>query len=283
MAWQDRSYNQNDAPFTYRFGFTPPPRMTLCVMTACLVVFVAEALSGDVGKVGNPVVDWCGLTFEQARAFTQPWRWISYQYVHGGALHIFFNLLGVYFFLSPLERLWGSGRAFAFYTAGGIVGGIAFGILSSVVRQAVPLIGASGSVFAALGACALLFPEKQVLLLVIPVPIRVLAALLALFFVLTIVGERNLSDAAHLGGLGFGVLAPYYGATGWRRLQHRWRVGQQRRELYIQREDDQSVDRILQKVHDSGMNSLSRAERKTLKRATDRQRQREMAVARGRR
>jgi membrane associated rhomboid family serine protease len=275
MAWQDRPYYRDEGSHGLRLGFTPPSPMALMVMAACFGVFVLESVSG------GEIIYWGELTFRNHLAWTQPWRWITYQYIHGGSMHIFWNILAIYFFLPPLERLWGWKRAFAFYTAGGVVGGACFGIVQALVPQAAYLIGASGSILAALGACALLFPEKQVLLLIFPVPIRLLALLLGLLFTLTVIGERNLSNAAHLGGLVFGFVAPYYGGPAWHRLQRRMHLAKARAAIEQERADDELVDRILQKVHDTGMQSLTRWERKALKRATERQRVAE--IARGRR
>src|SRR5687768_839484 len=99
MAWQDRPYYRDESSFNVKFGFTPPSRMALGVMIACFVVFILQAFTSDVGGGGfggspyGPLTYWCGLTFQDYKAFTQPWRWITYQYLHSGAMHIFFNLL----------------------------------------------------------------------------------------------------------------------------------------------------------------------------------------------
>jgi membrane associated rhomboid family serine protease len=251
--------------------------MALGVMIACFVAFLLQSLAGPYLYFSF------ALTFAGGKGLYQPWRLFTYQYLHEGAMHIFFNLLGIYFFVPPLERLWGPARTFAFYTAGGVVGGLAFGLLSAVDPGVGFLVGASGSILAALGACALLFPEQTVLLIVFPVPIRLLAALLALLFTLTVIGEHHGGDACHLGGLVFGFVAPYYGSGIWHRMSRQYKSRKLQREREFERAEQEAIDRILQKVSEHGMNSLSGGERRTLKRATERQRRIDAQYARNRR
>jgi membrane associated rhomboid family serine protease len=276
MGWQDRPYNQ-DGGNGLRFGFVPPSPMALGVMAACFLVFVLQSFAGPF------LFDHFQLDFVGGKALYQPWRFVTYQYLHETPWHIFFNLLGIYFFLSPLERLWGPQRALAFYTVGGVVGGLTFGLLHAIDPVMGQLVGASGSILASLGACALLFPEQTVLLLVFPVPIRLLAVLLALLFTLTVIGEHHGGDACHLGGLAYGVLAPYYGSGLWSRTSRQYKSRRLIREREIERSEQEAIDRILQKVSEHGMNSLSGGERRTLKRATERQRRNDAQYARNRR
>ncbi len=273
MAWEDRPYYRDEPP-RLKLTVPLPAPVTLVVMAVCLLLFLLVNVLHfyTIGTLGE-------LTFIDHRAFSQPWRWLTYAYIHGSGSHIFWNLLGLYFFLPPLERVWGWRRAFAFYTLGTIAAGITFGLMCLFYPFG-GLIGASGGILASLGACAYLFPEMTFFGII---PIRVAAALFGILYLLTIAGDKDPSDAAHLGGLIFGFFAPYYG----RHFTHHvaggfmQRMAQKRKSRERQRavDEQQEIDRILQKVHDSGMNSLSRSERKTLARATERQRQTDGARA----
>ena len=280
MAWEDRPYYRDDFSMRARLGFTPPTPVAMGIMVACFVIFILQAATGDFGFGGGPMREWCALTFTNGRAFTQPWRWITYQYMHADALHIFGNLIGIYFLVPPLERIWGGRATFLFYTAGGIAAGVLFGIISLFLPHQQRLIGASGAVFAMLGAMALLYPQMQILLFfIIPITIRALAVLLAILWFLFVVSTGDPSSAAHLGGLVFGFVAPYYGKDAFKNLATKFRRSRERRQLAAEKDESESIDRILQKVHAQGMNSLSRGEKKMLQRATDRQRQQESARA----
>jgi membrane associated rhomboid family serine protease len=272
MAWQDRAYNKDGSG-----GEVPPvvfslPKLTVltwAIMAACAAVFVLQ-------RVFPPVTEWGVLTFADHLAFRQPWRWITYQYLHANVLHIGMNMLGVFFFVPPLERIWGWRKTLAFYTVGGVVAGVTYGLMCAAIGHGMAagfLLGASGSIFAALGAVALLMPETQLILLIFPVPIRAAAALFGIFFFLTAVVEGNLSDAAHLGGLAFGFCAPWLGGPLWRRQM---RAVERRAALRTSRHLDleqRRIDQILAKVSASGMHSLNWTEKRALRKATERQRQ----------
>ncbi len=263
MGWEDRSYYREGPPPRMRISMPMPAPMTMAVMGACLAIFLIQSF-------GIPEIpDYAKLYLADYAALRQPWRWITYQYVHANGGHIFWNLLGLYFFLSPIEKVWGWRRALAFYTVGGIVAGLTYALMCAFLPDLFAsggLVGASGSILACLGACAYLFPEMVLLI----IPIRVAAALYAVLYLLQIAGDKNLADAAHLGGLAFGFFAPYYGGRAWHRLQRGYAHHRTVRGLRQEQDDESAVDRILQKVHDHGMHGLSRSDRRTLERATAR-------------
>jgi membrane associated rhomboid family serine protease len=255
-----------------RFGFTPPTPAAIAIMIACVVVFIAQNLVIAGGK--SVVTDWLALRLDDGR-WMQVWRLVTYQYTHGDSLHIFFNLLGIYFFYPSLETLWGRKWSFVFYTAGGVFAGLAFNLLSSLVFPGAYLVGASGSILALIGACAVLFPEKQMLLLFFLVPLRVFAIVIGLLYLLTIIGERNLSNTAHLAGMLFGVAVAYYSGDRLRDVVRSMEQKKRAREMQSVADEQADIDRILAKVSARGMHSLSRTEQKTLKLATERQQKRD--------
>jgi membrane associated rhomboid family serine protease len=285
MGWQDRPYYKEDGtggvpPVVFSFPKLTP--LTIALIGSCLVIYVAQAFTR--GAPMGPLDYWGRLTFFRGQAFTQPWRWVTYQYLHGSASHFFFNMIGLYFFLPTLELMWGWKKALAFYTAGGIAAGVTFGVMALLLPGGVgpyaSLIGASGSIFAAMGAVALLSPSRQLILLVFAVPIRMAVGLFGAFFLLSSLADRDLSSAAHLGGLAFGFFAPWVAGPWMAKFRHNWERRRRQREVTGERDEQEAIDRILAKVHNQGMNSLSWSERRTLKRATERQRQADLARAR---
>lgn len=277
MGYQDRPYHQDDDGGMSGGMFTmpKPTPLTLALIGVCLVVLLLESITRSAG---SPLIRWGELRFQNGLAWREPWRWITYQYLHGGAAHYFFNMIGVYFFVPPLEAMWGWRKTFAFYTAGGIVAGAVYGIFSLFFLTG-GLIGASGSIFAVLGAVALLSPQMQIILVFFAVPIRIAAALFAGFFVLSAVVDGDLSNAAHLGGLAFGFLAPYYGRGHFAGIARKLQHAQQKREMLAEQHEQAGIDAILAKVSAHGMQSLSWFEKRTLRKATEHQRARDLARA----
>ena len=206
------------------------------------------------------------------------WKLVTYMFVHGGFFHLFLNMITLYFLGPETERAMGGTRFLILYLVSGILGGLGW-LFFSDAPWAV-CVGASGALFGIIGAFAALFPERPITVLVfyvLPVTMRawVLAASLAvveLVFLLTSYGG-NIAYAAHLaGGLaGYvytlaafrGGAIPWFSEAGrawWRRT-----VQEMVRRPEVNQE---KLDRVLEKIAGQGMNSLTRAERALLERAS---------------
>ena len=241
-------------------------------------------LTTTVVKNGySPILDLGNFNIQQGIYGVQIWRWFTYQYLHASLGHIFFNMLGLFFFGPLIEQVLGRRRFFVFYTVCGLAGPLLLyifhvtGFLSIGLRGA--LIGASGCEFGVIVAAAVLYPHQRVMMIFFPVPIslRVVALVfLGLSALSVLIGADNAGgDAAHLAGAAAGFLLIKrarlldVGAS-WklRRSDGNWKRKQQQ-----QQQDEQTLDRILQKVHDHGIGSLSWWEKRQLRRATQRQQQ----------
>ena len=269
MGIYDRDYTQQDDFTSFgrsgdaRWGI---PRTTPVVMYL-LIANVAIFFAGLIPGAGNAIFDWLAL---ETGKVLQPWRLLSYQFLHGGFWHIFWNMLGLFFLGPTLERHWGSKKFLTFYLMCGIAGGIFFLLLSSIgALSAGTMVGASGAVLGVLAACAILFPHFVVFLLFFPVPIRVAAIILIAWYIFNVItaGANAGGDAAHLAGMITGgiyvLVQPALEKMSLRRKSGRWEQKMaEYRNLRIE------VDRILEKVHQSGIASLTRREKKTLEKAT---------------
>jgi membrane associated rhomboid family serine protease len=275
MSWRDRPYaGGDDGLGGSALGLPKPTPVVSGILVACLVAFVISVLTRNAGW---PLRAWGALALPPHKPGWQVWRWVTYQYLHAGVGHIFFNMLGLYFLGPPLERLWGSRRFMLFYTFCGVVAGLGFAGLYWLlpVSQVPPiLVGASGCVLGCVAACAILFPHMMLILLVFPVPIRTAALLLGILFGLYVVAEGDLSQAAHLAGMAGGA-AWVYGprrrpGLPWRR---RPRQGAWARKMQTLQADEEKVDRILDKIRRHGMQSLTWWEKRFLHKASQRRRQ----------
>jgi membrane associated rhomboid family serine protease len=200
-----RRYSPRAASLSYAFGPGPVSPAVKWIIIANIVMFVATLIY-------NPIVDYLGLV--PRRVVTQGWIWQlgTYMFLHGGAVHILFNMLGVWMFGTELERLWGTKFFSRFYAITGIGAGltvIAVGLLPFEATRPtylVPTIGASGALYGLLMAFAIYYPERPILMfLLFPVPAKYFVMILgALAFLAGPGGE--ISNAAHLGGLVFGYL-----------------------------------------------------------------------------
>lgn len=298
MGWRDRPYARG----TYGYGrsrYHGPGLSGLSVTTSLIIANVVVHLLVSAGdpRLARVILSF-GVMQADAVLHGQLWRLFTATYLHAGFNHIFFNMLGLYFFGPALERVWGPRQFLLAYSAGDIAGNILLtlaGLLGFIGRQA-PGLGASGSVLTLLGAAAVLFPHAQVYVyFLFPIRIRTFVALYGLWFLYNVArqGANFGGDLCHLGGLAVGL---WWGYSGGLSLsgRHRTRIdpssllgrlaaraaGKPRPragqfpswQARPPSADEQEVDRILKKVHDQGLDSLTAEERDTLAEASRRRR-----------
>jgi membrane associated rhomboid family serine protease len=200
----------------------------------------------------------------------QIWRLITYQFLHWDFYHILFNMLGLFFLGPSLERQWGSRKFLTFYLSCGVAGGLFFILLVKVgFLSAGPMAGASGAILGVLTACAILFPHFVVFIVVFPVPIRVAAVILMGIAFLTVFskGANAGGEACHFAGIAVGAI--YVLSDSWRNaLKLRFKASKWDKYIESERRLRLEVDRILKKVHDNGIQSLTPSEKSILKKAT---------------
>jgi len=143
------------------------------------------------------------LALNQTFFSTQPWTIITSMFVHNGIFHLLFNMFTLYFFGSFLIKLLGEKLFFIIYFVGGLTGGVLFLLLSAQNTWAV---GASGAVFAIVGALVVLRPKIRVFIFPIPAPIPLWGAVIG-FVVFSFL--PSIAWQAHLGGLAFGLGSGY--------------------------------------------------------------------------
>jgi membrane associated rhomboid family serine protease len=140
------------------------------------------------------------------------WQLATYMFLHADAMHILFNMLGLWMFGVELERTWGTRFFSRFYAVTGVGAGITVVLASLLPIAALRLtyeavtIGASGALYGLLMAFAIYFPNRPILMfLLFPVPAKYFVMILgALAFMVSPGG--GVSNSAHLGGLLFGYL-----------------------------------------------------------------------------
>jgi len=298
MGWQDRQYHREQSSFGGGgFGRQGMSMVTWLMAINCVVFLLDGVLLGSLRGSGAAPSRFGAFSVDQAVYGMQLWRWITYQFLHAGLMHLVFNMIGLYIFGRLLEQWWGSRRFLAFYLLCGTSGAVLFTIIvlvapglivdPSVTPISQSMVGASGSIYGILVGCAIVYPHVRVMLLIPPMPvtIRNLALIFLGIAILSVVtGARNAGgEAAHLGGAALGFfLIKNPAVLNWanRKLQFvssagatpRSRSRWDRKQKQQHRESAE-VDRILSKVKEHGVHSLTRSEKKILQRATDRHRE----------
>ena len=146
----------------------------------------------------------------------QPWQLISYMFLHANFGHIFMNLFALWMFGQAIENYWGTRRFTWYYFLTGIGAAI---IHMFIGGGGAPTVGASGAVYGILLAFGMMFPERPIMLLIPPIPIKAkyfVAIFGGIELVNGVVGTNSgVAHFAHLGGMLVGfILIKYWGLKG---------------------------------------------------------------------
>jgi membrane associated rhomboid family serine protease len=142
-----------------------------------------------------------------------PWQLITYQFVHADFWHLFFNMVfGLWMFGMEVEHAWGSKKFLIYYLFCGVAAGISQLVLSPIFEPALgPTVGASGAIYGVLIAFATIFPDRYIYLyFLIPVKVKYFVMILIVFGVMSVGGQGNVANLAHLGGAVAGYLYILY-------------------------------------------------------------------------
>ena len=143
-----------------------------------------------------------------------PWQVVSYSFLHGDIFHLFFNMLGLWMFGSDLERLWGPKRYLQFYFASVLTAAITQLIFAALTDASYPTVGASGGLFGLLLAFGMMFPNRIIMTLFPPIPMKAkifVAIFGGLELFLGVTGtQQGVAHFAHLGGMLGGFLMIRY-------------------------------------------------------------------------
>lgn len=215
-----------------RFELIPPVIKNLIIINA--LVWFAQITFGEHFRL-----DELFALHDIRSEFFRPHQLITHMFMHGGFMHLFFNMFALWMFGSALENLWGPKRFLIFYIVSGL-GAAALhmavlyyqhgqlleefarltsyqqGEVSERVRQIInePTVGASGAVFGCLAGFAYLFPNTYIFIyFLFPIKAKwfvLIYAALELYAGVQATAGDNVAHFAHLGGAIVGFLLVYY-------------------------------------------------------------------------
>lgn len=252
-------------------------------------IFLIANISGH----GETIVEF--LSYKLPKAI-EVWRWLTFQFMHDSFGHLIFNMIALYCFGGMVENHL-KGRAFlVFYLLCGVVGAAAYSVYAAMFPS-LGAVGASAGIFGILMAVVMINPPMQVSPLFLP--ITVTPRQLAMFFLifgaviavigivgglaLTGKGKNTGGEVAHLGGALAGFLffkvAPLRklltnlgasraagGRPGPRKKKKRYEK-KLKPKSNVTKAEEGEIDRILDKINENGLQSLTESERELLTRA----------------
>lgn len=263
-------------------------------------VFLALKVAVIVLKLFNlpglPLYSWLAMPADPAALLHRPWTLLTYMFLHEGFFHLFFNMLCLYWFGKLFLTVYSERHLVGLYLVGGLVAGAFYAVAFNLFPYYEPLVhasilmGASGSIMAITVATAFRLPNMEIrLFLVGGVKLKyvALAAIAVSFFGIT--SHNGGGELAHLGGALTGYLFELLmrrgtDITAWVNRAIDWvvnafkpkrmkvrpgKAGTRRKMTDAEYNQDKArrmaeIDRILDKIKQSGYDSLSAEEKRRL-------------------
>ena len=252
------------------------------VSASFIEIFLTLSGAGDAFKL---FINKLMLPASFTTFITQPWSLISYFFLHLGFTHILWNMLFLYWFGKIIQDNVGNNAVISLYVLGGIIGGLSYMALFNIIPyydnriSESLMLGASAGVFSIVAGSATLLPNYTFYLLFLgPVRIKYIALFYILLSFLDVTGSNAGGEIAHLGGAMIGYLFI-------RQLQNGVNMGEGviniinffNKEKNKKPEQNSSpkedtkydisqdeIDKILDKISESGYSSLSKNEKEKL-------------------
>lgn len=209
-----------------RFQQTTPVVLNLIIINT--LVYLAQTVGGE------RAFDLFALHHYKSEYF-QPYQVVTHMFMHGGFFHLLFNMFALWMFGSMVERAWGPKKFLVFYFICGL--GAAFAQLGSyafdfwqidhalltiqdaeryqIILRNSATVGASGAIMGVLAAFGYLFPNTELIIFPIPIPVKAKWAIMGIialdiFGGIQKVENDNVAHFAHIGGAAIGFLLVLY-------------------------------------------------------------------------
>lgn len=264
--------------------------INVAVWLVIRIIFVGYKLSGSDEL---SILNWLALPASFETFLSRPWTIVTYMFLHFDFFHILFNSLWLYWFGKIFLEYHNPQRLLSLYLLGGFLGGIFFMLAYNffpLFRESVEntqLLGASASVIAIVIAISVYVPNHLIHLLFLgPVKIKWISIVSILIYIVGLSGENAGGNFAHLGGALWGwiymsrLMAGHDISAGFNQFVDRlfiWR--RPRRHLKVKysnsanpdydynrskSQQQEEVNRILDKISKSGYDSLTSDEKEML-------------------
>lgn len=188
------------------------PPVTKAYLLACVGFFSLFTLVPGLAR-------WFELWPIQSGLFL-PWQLLSYAFLHGSLTHLVLNMLGLWMFGSELERVWGPKRYTQILVASALTAAMVQLLVTFLMDSYSPTVGASGALFGLLLSFGMLFPNRIIVPLIPPIPMKAKYFVAIFGGIELLLGLNNNSGVAHFAHLG-GMLGAWLLIRHWRKPRRR--------------------------------------------------------------
>jgi membrane associated rhomboid family serine protease len=169
------------------------------------------------------------------------WQLVTYLFLHGGFMHLLFNMFTLWMFGSTLERDWGTRRFLKYYLLCGVGAGLCdVAVNAAIGNWATSTIGASGAIYGLLLAFGVMYPNATILFsFLFPIKAKYFVMI---YGAMALLGSLNInsgvSNVAHLGGMLFGyaylkLRLSVPDLEEWRRSYRQWKLQRAKRKFQV--------------------------------------------------
>jgi len=205
MGIYDREYYRGETRGSAWWSGASPVCNAIIIANAA--VFVLQNLA-KLRPEGEFISTWFAASVEETFRNYKLWELVTATFFHGGIMHLIFNMWFFWTVAREMEPLYGSRDFFAFYLAAGIFSTLVWLLFALISNNPATAIGASGAVTAVGMLFTLYYPKREMMLIVIPMPMWMLMGIfltIDLFAALS-GNNRTVAVEAHLAGAAFAFL-----------------------------------------------------------------------------
>lgn len=231
----------------------------------------------------------CGLYYV-GHPYFHVFQFVTYMFMHAGFWHLFFNMFALWMFGRIIEQTWGWKRFLIYYFICGFGAAAVqeIGQATGLISAAAMTIGASGAIYGILLAFGMLYPNEKMFIIPIPFPIKAKYFVMGYVLIELFEGFTSSGEVAHFAHLG-GMLVGFFLILYWRRKTFRsssyfskpqWKTTSTSPKMDVtynknehssdyefnakKKEQNEEIDRILDKVRKYGYSNLTEEEKKKL-------------------
>lgn len=265
MSWEDRDYSEPVGQFQRRWT------VNWVFIAASIGVFVLAMLWQHVlfrtSSAGPLFMAHVALHPTDVVLRFHDWQLVTHLFLDYGPLSLLFNMLALYWFGNDLEELAGRKSYCLLFFGGGLVSAFTFVVLGFLIWPGQAFTGPSGAIAAMMVAAALTWPNRQVILFFVPVKLKFVVLVWIGLDVYSTVTQLGVASLAHLSGAAWGLAywkLRHRVADAFAGMDQRAAIRQARRQRNAADARELQIDRILRKISESGLGSLTAEERAAL-------------------
>ena len=260
----------------YISGLNIVEKIILFNITLYLLPFVLKTVLFLFNIKGLSIVNWFTIDATLSEFILKPWSILTYGFIHGSFSHIFWNMLILYYFGNILKNIFGEKLILNLFLSGIVAGGLTYLISYNLfpVFKGVNsvMIGASAGVMSVLFFLAAYDPQYRIRIIFFDIKILYIALFLFFYDIIQIPLNNSGGHIAHIGGALWGY---YYsvkynnGSDLVNSILSYFKKNTNNKPSVKSKKDNKSfnqdkIDEILDKISDSGYDSLTKSEKEYL-------------------